>query len=434
MYETYRKRPGISHIMGIALFRSTLLVVVFLIQYVLFRRVWNWLKMARPANRVLSGITIGLFIFFNAVFLLLVLLRPHVVELPEWFEFVGMYPFYIWYGATFFLGLVILAASLIKLPFKMIMWISTRFSRVRARLRLMKKQPAFQEFDASRRVFLRRGMYTLTAVSFGGTAYGTLVERTHPELTTAEFPIASLPPALDGFTIALASDVHSSIFMTKREMDGYVSLLNGMNADLIVVTGDFVNTLTDEVYPFAEAFSALKAPHGVYGVMGNHDFFASDPELVAREVDDCGVTLLRNDRVTITRGGAQFDLLGVDDVGAPRQATEKIRTAQGVTTSGIPRILLCHRPYFLAQAAEQKIDLVLSGHTHGGQIVLGSLGKACLTPAAFASPYVWGTYRQGSTAMYVSRGIGTVGLPVRINCPPELTRIVLRSGQGNTRS
>jgi predicted MPP superfamily phosphohydrolase len=412
-----------------ALFRVTLLLVVFLVQYVLFRRVWKWLRTARPTDQWIRSITLGLFLLFNGIFLVIVLLRPRMIELPWWFEVIGIYPFYIWYGATFFLGIVVLVSSLIKLPFKSLLWISTRFSRIRDRVTVVKQNPAFQEFDASRRIFLRRSMYTLTAVSFGGTAYGALVGRTHPELTTAEFTIASLPPALDGFTIALASDVHSSIFMTKREMDKYVSLLNGMNADLIVIPGDFVSSFTDEVYPFAEAFSALRAPYGVFGVMGNHDFYAGDPERVAREVNDCGVRMLRNDHVTISKGAAQFELLGVDDVGGPGQAKEKMRIARIGSNPDLPQILLCHRPYFLPQASEHKVDLMLSGHTHGGQIVLGSLGKMYLTPAAMASPYIWGTYRHNATAMYVSRGIGTVGLPIRINCPPELTRIVLRSGR-----
>jgi uncharacterized protein len=415
------------------LFRFTLLVVVFLIQHVLFRRAWKWLLSTWPAKRWLRRATIGLFVFFNAVFLGLVFIRPRVLEFPRWFETVGMYPFYIWYGATFFLGIVILVTSLIKAVFRLLVWVPTRFPAVRARLHRVKERPSFQQFDASRRVFLRRSMYTVTAVSFGGTAYGALVERNRPQFTTAEFQIASLPAELDGFSIALASDVHSSIFMTKRDMDEYVALLNGMHADLIAVTGDFVNSLTDEAYPFAEAFSELKAPHGVYGVMGNHDFFASNPELVARTVNDCGVKLLRNDRVAITRGGARVDLLGVDDVGSAVHAMEKIRIAQGNGSKTAPQILLCHRPYFLPQAAEADVDLMLSGHTHGGQIVLASFGNTILTPAALASRYIWGTYRQEKTAMYVSRGIGTVGIPVRINCPPELTRIVLRSGSSEKR-
>lgn len=407
---------------------------MYLIQYVLFRRTWKWLKATYPSSRVLRVFTAGLFVFFNAIFLVIVLARPRVVALPEWIEVFGLYPFYIWYGATFFLGVIIGLAHLVKLPFKALLWISTRFSRVRERVRTLKQRPSYQEFDASRRVFLRRSMYGLTAVSFGSTAYGAIVGKSRPEFTTAEFFIPSLDPSLDGFTIGLVSDVHSSIFMTRNDMDEYVALLNGMKADMIAVTGDMVNSLTDEVYPFAEAFSALKAPHGVYGVMGNHDFFTPNPDLVAREINDCGVTMLRNDRVVITRGSASFDLLGVDDVKNPKEATEKIRITRGASTSSRPRVLLCHRPYFLPQASEEKIDLMLSGHTHGGQIVLGSFGDTYITPAALASPYVWGSYFYGETAMYVSRGIGTVGLPMRINCPPELTRIILRSGSRTARS
>jgi predicted MPP superfamily phosphohydrolase len=99
--------------------------------------------------------------------------------------------------------------------------------------------------------------------------------------------------------------------------------------------------------------------------------------------------------------------------------------ARSIVTQG-PRILLCHRPYFLKQAADQGIDLVLSGHTHGGQVVFGRFGDLTLTPARLASPYVWGPYSLGAAQMFVSRGIGTVGLPMRINCPPEIALIILK--------
>jgi hypothetical protein len=269
-------------------------------------------------------------------------------------------------------------------------------------------------------------MYGLTATSFAGTSYGLFYSRLAHETTSAEFPIRNLHPQLHGLSIALVSDIHSSVFMTKDDMDEYVRRVNDLRADLIVVTGDFVNGLTEEVYPFAESFSNLKASLGVYGVMGNHDFYAPDPDTVAREVDGCGVKLLRNDKVVIHKGDATFYLIGIDDVGNPERATHKMNIATGPTTLlDIPRILLCHRPYFIEQAAEKRIDLVLSGHTHGGQIVLGRFGNLMLTPAALASPYVWGKYRVADTHMYVSRGIGTVGIPVRINCPPEITKIVL---------
>jgi predicted MPP superfamily phosphohydrolase len=269
-------------------------------------------------------------------------------------------------------------------------------------------------------------MEGLTAVSFGAATYGVFAGRSGYEFTETSIPVRDLPPPLDGFTIGLVSDVHSSSFMTKKQMDGYCAALMSLGTDLIVVPGDFVNSQTEEVYPFAESFSALHAPCGVYGVMGNHDFFAPDPDRVAREVDACGVRLLRNDSVIIGRNGARFALMGIDDVGRSDRAMSHMRSAARGVPDALPRVLLCHRPYFLEEAAAMGMDLVLSGHTHGGQIVLGHIGPVVLTPAAIASPYIWGKYSMGHTQMYVSRGIGTVGLPMRLNCPPELTRITLR--------
>jgi predicted MPP superfamily phosphohydrolase len=115
--------------------------------------------------------------------------------------------------------------------------------------------------------------------------------------------------------------------------------------------------MTEEVYPFAEAFSELHAPHGVFGVMGNHDFFAPQPDVVAKEVDACGVKLLRNDNVVITKNGGSFYLIGVDDVGRVERATKAIAAATGYAPLKIPKLLMIHRPYFLQQAAEARIDL-----------------------------------------------------------------------------
>jgi predicted MPP superfamily phosphohydrolase len=229
---------------------------------------------------------------------------------------------------------------------------------------------------------------------------------------------------LHGFTIALLSDIHSSVFMPRDEMERYAAIVNSLNADLIVVPGDFVNSQVNEVYPFAEAFQVLRAPHGVYGVLGNHDFYAG-VEPVAREVDACGIRLLRNDKITISKDGGTFYLIGVDDVGRRNTAPILIDEAIGDAPLAVPRILLCHRPYYLKDAADKKIDLVLSGHTHGGQVVFGQFGDVVIAPARIASKYVAGKYQEGNTHMYVTSGIGTVGLPVRLNCPPEITMITL---------
>ena len=240
-----------------------------------------------------------------------------------------------------------------------------------------------------------------------------------------DITIRNLPEPFKGFTIGMISDVHSCIFMNKEDMDKYVQAMNALKTDLIVVTGDFVNSKTEEVYPFAEAFSNLKAPFGVYGCLGNHDYFANDVERVIREVDNCGVKILRNDAVQITKSGHYLNLLGTDEIGRGTDPNDYFDKTLSPVTNDRPKILLCHKPYFFDNARKRNVDLVLSGHTHGGQIVFGVIDNIPISLASLFSKYVAGLYTLGSSQMYVNRGIGTVGLPFRINCPPELTVITL---------
>ncbi len=407
------------------MFRLGITLVVLLFQILVYWRLSLWLRDSFPKRRQFLWAFRILSALFTVAAIYVLTFRPDVSGTPVWIRFFTMYPFFIWHGATIFLGIIFLVSLLIRLPFQAAFSVARWIPPTKQKLVEIQKTPTFKEFDASRRTFLRRGMYGLTAASFGGSAYGLLVEKSNHEFTTAQFPILDLSPALEGFTITLISDIHSSPFMLKEEMKEYARIVNDISSDMIVVDGDFVNSNLDEVYPFAEAFSDLTAPYGVYGVMGNHDFYNANPELVAREVDECGIKLLRNDKAIIEKGGGQFYLFGVDDVGRARSVPVKLDEAMGVAPLNIPKILLCHRPYYLEQAAERNIDIVLSGHTHGGQVVLGRLGDVVVAPASLASRYVWGKYRFGKTQMYVSRGIGTVGLPIRLNCPPEITQITL---------
>jgi len=415
--------------MGMIIFRIVGPLVIFGLQFLLYRKTVRWLKSSQTEHHNLVRAVTALFILFNGAAAYMMINRPLMLDLPEWFLYSGVYPYFIWHGATFFIGLVVLLVSLIKLPFFALLSATKGIQFISQKRLQLQTKPAFQQFDATRRRFLRNGMYGLTAVSFGGSAYGMFVEPRDGEITSAEFFLPSLDPDLDGFTIGLISDIHSSVHMPKDKMNEYVTLLNSLQTDLIVVDGDFVNSAVEEVYPFAEAFSNLRAPHGVYGVMGNHDYYNNNPDLVAREVNDCGVTILLDDKVVIERNGVRFYLIGVDDISRGTSASVRMKKALGYAPEGIPKILLCHRPYFLQEAAELGIDLVLSGHTHGGQVVLGRFGETVLAPASLVSRYVWGKYEEGGSQMYVSRGVGTVGVPVRINCPPELTRIVLRAGK-----
>lgn len=246
------------------------------------------------------------------------------------------------------------------------------------------------------------------------------------EVNEREVRIKGLPQVLSGFAVGLVTDVHSSMYMQKQEMDEYVHRMNGMGVDLFLVGGDLVDTRLEEVYPFAEAFSRLTAPLGVYGVLGNRDHYTRQPDLIARIATEAGMRMLRNESVSIRKNGSSFRLAGVDDADAHPAAGENMDVALQSGESRQPTLLLCHRPNFLREAATRNVDLMLSGHTHGGQVVFGRIGRRTISPRHMRAPYVSGMYQKDQTQMYVSRGIGTAGLPIRINCPPELTRIVLR--------
>jgi predicted MPP superfamily phosphohydrolase len=413
---------------GFYLFRLLLPSIVVAMQYMLFRKSGRWLAERFPGRPGLRYALAVPFILFNAVLVILLVIRPVVPEMHGWFKYLAAYPFFIWHGATLFIALIIILSTVIALPVRLSLMAARAFSRLRTAKPGGGTTATVSSTGTSRREFLRKSMYGLTAVSFAGSAYGVVLGRTRCEINRTDIHIPHLPPGMEGFTIGLISDIHSSAFMLKDEMQQYVAAMNGLGTDMIAVTGDFVNSRLVEAHPFAEAFSALHAPSGVYGVLGNHDFFTREVDAVARIIDDCGIRLLRNDAVTIQKNGAMLLLAGVDDVGLTEEATDAMQAALRGTTGGIPRVLLCHRPYFLPQAAAQGFDLMLSGHTHGGQVSLGSLGGATIAPAALVSRYVWGNYSERSTSMYVSRGVGTVGLPIRINCPPELTVLRLTRG------
>jgi uncharacterized protein len=406
--------------------RLILAAVLLLPQAYLFLRFRRWINTREQKVRTLRVPVYLLFAFSNLLMIGVIATQPRPTNLSAWAIYTIVYPFLLWHSATFIIALVLLAGALLKLPFKLIWRGLSKIRAMRPRIQSIREHPRTQAFDASRRVFLRRSVYGLTAASFGGTAYGMLIGRNACEMNEREIRIAGLPPQFSGFTIGLVTDVHSSLYMQKRDMDEYVLRMNDLGADIVVVAGDLVNGNVDEVHPFAEAFSRLKAPMGVFGVLGNHDYYTRQPDKIARVATDAGVKMLRNQSLVLKKDGSGIIIAGMDDAGSSQVAAQKMDAALKNDSGPLPTILVSHRPYFLEEAAERNVGLVLSGHTHGGQVVFGRLGGTTMTPAALYSPYVWGLYRKKQTQMYVSRGIGTVGVPIRINCPPELTRIVLR--------
>lgn len=415
-----------SREIGVLIFLVVIPILLLSIQYYLFRRLLRWIKEQMGGSRRLVVSATLAFVVFNAAFIVILIVRPDVRKFPAWFIYAGEYPFLIWHASTFFLALVLLLwraiAWLLTLPGKL----AQLLPPVRRRVSLLRSDQRFLKFNQSRRAFLRKGTFGLAAATVSGSAYGLIVGRHEYEITKTEFHIPDLPQEFDGFSVSLVSDIHSGAFMLPDEMSEYVRIINDLGSDLIAVPGDFVNGRVDEVFPFVDTFNELRAPFGVYGVLGNHDYYSGDPDRIAREVTGAGIRILRNENLVIRRNGESITLAGVDDVGRSDRAPIQLDTALDGVPDASTSILLCHRPYYLRQAASRNISLMLSGHTHGGQIVFGKYGNAILTPAAFASSYIAGKYSAGGTQMYVSRGIGTVGLPIRLNCPPEITRIVLR--------
>ncbi len=331
-------------------------------------------------------------------------------------------PFYIWHATLLGIFLMLMIGKLIKLPIVTTVWAKRKFLKET----VAPVENSIEQFPYTkqRREFLQKGIIALSGVAFVGSVYGTF-RRNDYDIVNVTFPIPNLPNEFNNFTMTLVADIHSSVFMSKERMTEYAEVINAQHSDMILMPGDFVTQQLDEIYPFAEAFSSLKAPSGVYGVLGNHDFYTGEVTAVAKEVNACGIKLLRNDCITLQKNGSTLHLLGLDDISTNQQAENALNYAMRSIKDDSPKILMCHRPYFFDVAEKKGIALTLSGHTHGGQIVFFRAGTNIIAPARMASPYVAGSYLKNNSILYVNRGLGTVGIPVRINCPPEITKIRL---------
>lgn len=248
----------------------------------------------------------------------------------------------------------------------------------------------------------------------GTAAYGVAYERHHLGATEAELPVAGLPPALNGVRIALLTDIHHSALVGADDVRAAVDLALSRKPDLIVLGGDYV-TQSDRKFvgPVAELLAPLHAPHGVYAILGNHDDDKEMPAALRRQKFE----VLKDDRTTVTLRGEALELAGIR-FWTRRQAElhDVVRDARGTV------LLLAHDPRRLTEAAALKVPAVLSGHTHGGQVVLPGFGALAKT----RFPIMEGLGRRKNTSIFVSRGIGTVYVPVRINCPPEVAVITLK--------
>jgi predicted MPP superfamily phosphohydrolase len=276
-----------------------------------------------------------------------------------------------------------------------------------------------------------------TAAALGVGAYSVLVEPRWLEVTETEIPLPRLPRALDGLRIAHLSDLHLSRLVSRHYLQRCIRVATEAGADLALVTGDFVTRSRRWIPGLAPLLGRLRARHGVYAILGNHDHYVS-ADGVAEAVASAGVRMLRNRHVCLTVNGTPLWLVGIDSmrgkqyrVPPPEQArvdrrmsSNLDRALEGVDPAAF-RILLAHSPDILPQALEWDVDLVLSGHTHGGQVRFPVVG-ATVVPSRFGARYAAGLFVEGNTRLYVTRGLGVVRLPIRFLCRPELSLLTLR--------
>ena len=275
----------------------------------------------------------------------------------------------------------------------------------------------------SRRTALKGVLATTIGAVTGAGVYGGGYERHHLVLTEATLPVSGLPDAFDGMRVAFLTDLHHSALVPAADIVRAVDMANAQRPDLVILGGDYV-TSQDRKFmePVAELLASLHAPHGVVAMLGNHDDDKYMPAALTRHE----IQVLKDDRTEISIRGERLDLVGIGFWMRDPAKIARLVQRGGMTA---PVVLLAHDPRRLTEAANAGAAAVLSGHTHGGQIVLPGLGAV----AARKYPVSAGNGSLGNTSIFVSRGIGTVYLPVRINCPPEVAMVTLRRSESHPR-
>jgi uncharacterized protein len=306
--------------------------------------------------------------------------------------------------------------------------------------------------DPSRRYFFRTASVLAGAAPFAGAVYGFAAERLNYRVRRIEIPISNLPPAMDGMKIAQISDIHMSPFMSRAAVRRAVDMTNDLGSDVTFVTGDLITSSHDPIGDCVEEVSRLHAPLGVWGCNGNHEIYADAEQLAEELFAQHGMKMLRQENAVLEYRGAKFNLIGVDyqrERNLNGHRTQTLSNVEPLIHRDMPNILLSHNPNSFDRAAELGIELSLAGHTHGGQIQVEILDHR-LTPARFISDYIAGLFErpmfmssrkllvqsepdapvgtpsQNASRLYVNRGLGTVGAPVRLGVPPEISLIVLR--------
>ena len=406
------------------------LALIVLIQRFWLVNAWRWTQAAMPASAryLLQGLWVA------AVLVLLVsFLEPFVGRMlprgPVGTWLVGGAR--VWLLASFFAFFAFQSVEVIG-------WISRA------------AHSAFSPrvgFDPARRDLFRYAAYMAGTLPFLAATYGFATGRLNYVVEKVDVPIANLPKALDGLRIAQLSDLHIGEFMPREEIRRAVEMTNDLKPDLAVVTGDFISGQHDPLEDCIAELGKLRAPMGIWGCNGNHEIYAGAENAAAQLFDRYGMKLLRQENAQLEWQGEKLNLIGVDyqrDSMTPGPHGAMLQGVENLVRSDMPNILLSHNPNSFRRAAQMGIELSLAGHTHGGQVKVEIVDHS-ISPARLITDFVAGLFHlplgtgdaepvmganghSGKSAyLYVNRGLGTFGFPVRLGVPPEITLLTLRS-------
>jgi predicted MPP superfamily phosphohydrolase len=289
-------------------------------------------------------------------------------------------------------------------------------------LRLFRRRS--EDVDPTRRALLRTAGAAAVAAPFAVVGFGVLVERTGFQVREIDIPIPHLHHDLEDLRLVQLSDIHLSAFLSEREFARVVDAANGLRAHIMFVTGDLISMRGDPLDACLRQISRLRSDAGVLGCLGNHEIYARTEDYTAAEGARLGVPFLRGQARQFRFGDGLLNIAGVD-YQRMNQRAHYLRDAEGLIKPGGLNIMLSHNPDVFPAAVQQGWDFTLAGHTHGGQVNVEILHQS-LNLARFYTPYVYGLYRSGQSSIYVTRGIGTIGMPARLGAPPEIAVLRLR--------
>jgi len=394
-------------------------------QVLLCRYLWERLpnpERPRQAGIARAALTV-LFVVFNIPW---IFVAHRVLFGTVWG--IGWIPYTGPWVAWQLLGWIFLALVVLYLVLKGLLWLLGWIER----WKLGRVDPvvAFELSDApaarlTRRQFLARGTYAYAAAGAALSTYGIWSAYRVPIVPRRTLTFPDLPVAFDGLRVVHLSDLHAGIHLGEDRMQDIVAQVNALRPDLVLQSGDMIDISRDYIAPYVHAFRDLAAPLGCFTVLGNHDHYTG-AAAVGRGVRDAGQVLVTDGCELIERGGAAVALLGIDDPenwqADDPQAAFVDRALRHAPPEAF-KILLSHRPGAWDSAVPRGIQLTLAGHIHGGQFYLPALGWS---PGRLITKYVMGHFQRGQSQLYVSRGIGVVGVPIRVFVPAEIELFEMR--------